>query len=48
MTMANRVLIPTPLRPFTGKKDVVEVSGATVGELLSNLTQQYDGLKKHL
>jgi adenylyltransferase/sulfurtransferase len=48
MIMANRVLIPTPLRPFTGKKDVVEVAGATVGELLSNLTQQYDGLKKHL
>jgi molybdopterin/thiamine biosynthesis adenylyltransferase/rhodanese-related sulfurtransferase/molybdopterin converting factor small subunit len=46
--MPNRVLIPTPLRPFTGKQDVVEVSGTTVGELLSNLTRQYEGLKKHL
>ena len=46
--MSNRVLIPTPLRPFTGKQDVVEVSGATVGELLADLTRQFDGLKKHL
>ncbi len=46
--MANRVLIPTPLRPFTGKKDVVEVAGATVGEVLADLTRQFEGLKKHL
>src|ERR671910_1435480 len=46
--MSNRVLIPTPLRPFTGKNEVVEVRGGTVGELLADLTRQYDGLKKHL
>jgi adenylyltransferase/sulfurtransferase len=46
--MPNRVLIPTPLRPFTGKKDAVEVSGSTVGELLADLTRQHEGLKKHL
>jgi sulfur-carrier protein adenylyltransferase/sulfurtransferase len=46
--MSNRVLIPTPLRPFTGKQEIVEVSGGTVGELLADLTRQYDGLKKHL
>ena len=46
--MSKRVLIPTPLRPFTGKKDAVEVDGATVGELLADLTRQYEGLKKHL
>src|SRR5215204_6258941 len=46
--MSNRVLIPTPLRPFTAKQEVVEVSGATVGELLADLTRQFDGLKKHL
>src|SRR3954451_11048314 len=46
--MPNRVLIPTPLRPFTGKKDAVEVAGATVGELLADLTRQHEGLKKHL
>jgi adenylyltransferase/sulfurtransferase len=40
--------IPTPLRPFTDKLDAVEVEGATIGELLQNLTTQYAGLKQHL
>jgi sulfur-carrier protein adenylyltransferase/sulfurtransferase len=46
--MATRVMIPTPLRPFTDKRDAVDVEGATVGELLADLTRQYAGLKKHL
>jgi sulfur-carrier protein adenylyltransferase/sulfurtransferase len=46
--MSTKINIPTPLRPFTGKQDVVEVDGATVGELLNALTARYDGLKKHL
>ncbi len=44
----NTIHIPTPLRPFTDKKESVEVTGATVGELLADLTKQHDGLKKHL
>ena len=43
-----KILIPTPLRPFTDKLDTVEVTGATVGELLQNLTTKYAGLKQHL
>src|SRR5215510_12029915 len=46
--MPNIINIPTPLRPFTDKKEAVEVSGATVGELLSDLTTRYEGLRKHL
>jgi adenylyltransferase/sulfurtransferase len=46
--MPNTIHIPTPLRPFTDKKESVEVSGATVGELLADLTKRYDGLRKHL
>jgi sulfur-carrier protein adenylyltransferase/sulfurtransferase len=46
--MANTIHIPTPLRPFTDKKESVEVSGATVGDLLKDLTTRYDGLRKHL
>jgi len=46
--MSNRILIPTPLRPFTNKQESVEVSGATVGELLADLTRRHDGLKPHL
>jgi len=47
-SMANKILIPTPLRPFTGKQDAVEVDGTTIGELLVNLTTTYAGLKPHL
>jgi sulfur-carrier protein adenylyltransferase/sulfurtransferase len=46
--MTHRVLIPTPLRPFTGQKDAVEVEGGTVGEVLASLTQSYTDLRKHL
>src|SRR5262245_38187343 len=46
--MPNTINIPTPLRPFTDKKEAVEVSGATVGELLADLTTRYEGLRKHL
>ena len=44
----NKVLIPTPLRPFTDKQEAVEVGGATVGDALGQLTTKYEGLKKHL
>src|SRR5271169_7128093 len=46
--MATRILIPTPLRPYTDKKDAVEAEGATVGELLADLTKKHGGLKAHL
>jgi sulfur-carrier protein adenylyltransferase/sulfurtransferase len=46
--MPNKILIPTPLRPYAGKQDVIEVEGSTVGELLSNLTTEYADLRKHL
>src|ERR1700722_9353958 len=47
-TMATRILIPTPLRPYTDKKDSVDAEGATVGELLADLTTKHSGLKGHL
>ena len=46
--MAHKVLIPTPLRPYTDKLDTVEIEGATVGDLLDNLTARYSELKRHL
>jgi len=46
--MATKILIPTPLRPFTDKKDAVEAEGTTVGELLADLTAKHSGLKAHL
>jgi molybdopterin/thiamine biosynthesis adenylyltransferase/rhodanese-related sulfurtransferase/molybdopterin converting factor small subunit len=46
--MGHRVLIPTPLRPYTGQQDALEMDGATVGEVLSALTTRYSDLKRHL
>jgi len=43
-----KILIPTPLRPYTDKLDTVDASGATVGELLADLTTRHAGLKTHL
>jgi adenylyltransferase/sulfurtransferase len=43
-----KILIPTPLRPFTDKQDSVDAKGATVAELLADLTARHSGLKSHL
>lgn len=43
-----KVLIPTPLRQFTGGADTVEAAGATVGEVLTALTTAHPDLKKNL
>src|SRR3954449_4179721 len=43
-----KVLIPTPLRQFTGKLDNVTVAGATVGEVLQALTTQFPDLRKQI
>ncbi len=46
--MAVKVMIPTPLRAYAGKKDSVEVKAGTVAEALTALTTQFGDLKKHL
>jgi adenylyltransferase/sulfurtransferase len=43
-----KVMIPTPLRQYTDKKDSVEVAGASVAEVLSALTAQFPDLRKNL
>ncbi len=42
------VIIPTPLRKFTGNSTKVAVSGTNVQEVLNELTNQFPDLKKHL
>jgi len=46
--MPAKVIIPTPLRPYAGKQDSVEVSGVTVEEALGDLTTQFADLRRHL
>jgi adenylyltransferase/sulfurtransferase len=43
-----RILIPTPLRQFAEKQDSVNVTGGTVGEVLSALIAKFPDLKKNL
>ncbi len=43
-----KILIPTPLRQFTGKQDSVTVTGETVGAALANLTAQFPDLRKQI
>lgn len=46
--MAITVMIPTPLRQFTGNSDAVSVEGQTVAEALKNLCTKHSALQKHL
>src|SRR5262245_7168146 len=46
--MAVRILIPTPLRPYTGQQSVVQAEGKDVGEVLRQLTTQHADLRNHL
>ena len=46
--MAVTILIPTPLRPFVGGRDALELEGTSVGELLERLTGEHATLKPHL
>src|SRR5579872_888191 len=43
-----KVLIPTPLRQYAEKRDSVELTGTTVGEVLTALTAQFPDLRKQL
>ena len=42
------IKIPTPLRAYTAGKDLIEVNGTTVGEVLNDLTQQHPELRQHI
>jgi molybdopterin converting factor small subunit len=39
-----KVLIPSPLRPYTDQR-LVEASGATLGEALTDLDRQFPGIR---
>lgn len=42
------ILIPTPLRTYTGGRNAVEVDAATVADALAALTSDNPELRKHL
>jgi len=44
----SSVFIPSPLRRYTAGQSKVQVSGATINELIENLERQYPGVKSRL
>ena len=42
------IFIPTPLRPYAGGQDSIEVTAPTIAEALEELTRTHPGLHKHL
>lgn len=40
-----KVLIPTPLRSYTGERSEVEADGATLAEVLADLDRRYPGIR---
>jgi molybdopterin synthase sulfur carrier subunit len=43
-----KVRIPTPLRPMTGGKSEVELTGNTVSEIIDNLGSAHPGIKERV
>jgi molybdopterin synthase sulfur carrier subunit len=46
--MAIKVRIPSPLRSYTNGADIVETSGASVGEVLNALKSKAAGIETRL
>ncbi len=42
------ILIPTPLRKFTGNTGKLFTQGVSISEIIINLVEEYPLLKKHL
>ncbi len=43
-----KVRIPTPLRPMTGGKGEIEITGNSVGDMIEQLNTSHPGLKDRL
>ena len=46
--MSVIVEVPSALQKYTDNKDEMEIDGATVGEVFTNLCEQFKDLKQHL
>ena len=46
--MGVKVCIPSPLQQYTQSQDTIAVEAATVGEALTALAAQSEGLRTHL
>jgi molybdopterin synthase sulfur carrier subunit len=46
--MSAKVRIPTPLRKLTNNEEIVEVSGGTIGAVITELQSRFPGIKERL
>jgi len=46
--MSKTVRIPTPLRKLTNNEELIEVNGATIGEIITELQNRYPGFQERL
>ncbi len=46
--MAIKVRIPSPLRSYTNGADVIEATGASIGEVLNGLKEKASGIETRL
>jgi len=46
--MSLKVIIPTPLRKFTGNADTIEVETGTVLEILERLEEKFPGFRSRV
>jgi molybdopterin synthase sulfur carrier subunit len=46
--MAQKVIIPTPLRRYTNGVDAVEVNAPTVGDVFNQLETNFPGIRDRL
>jgi len=46
--MAVKIIIPTPMQRYANNQEEIEASGATVGEALHHIAEQFPDLNKHL
>ena len=46
--MAQKVIIPTPLRRYTNGVDSVEVNAPTVGDVFNQLETNFPGIRERL
>ncbi len=44
----SKIIIPTPLRKFTGNVANIEVSANTIEEAFNNLAEEFPEIKKHI
>jgi molybdopterin synthase sulfur carrier subunit len=46
--MSVQVIVPAPLRKYTGNKGSVEADGQTVGQVIDDLEVRYPGIKSRI